>query len=654
MCIATVASEKTKSADSSERCSASNSISGKDGPQDACCTEVPGHFCLAGVERDRHCDWERRRSNPAKGAALPIALRAAAPWDGDCNFRRTGRPVWQRSQKRSAQRSLAIEVARVPHISVILANYNGATYLAEAIDSVLAQDYDDFELVIVDDASTDESLSIIHGFATRAPDKIRKIVHDRNKGQAEGFNTGVRSAAGDIVCFLDSDDLWYPNKIFGVAAYFSLAPNCVMFQHNLYFRRGDVPTKLRFRDFSAAGDILKYSQSLGGGRFPQFIPTSGLSIKTSVLRELMPIPPHFRTCADGYITRTAMTLGSVGFLDECWGEYRVHGSNNTYHNKSFDQRLYIYKQLAPTLNSFYAARGLPFRFPESALQHWLRRRQENMHAFLGMTGMYNSLQRGYEKLTGKKSLISLRNTEEIRRYRSAHSGKRGFILGMGPSLKVSDLERLKGEVTFACNKIFLAFPQTKWRPTYYSVLDVLVAKNNAPAISNLNLVKFFGESCRKYFDEADGLWLNELASPIDEEGRRIYSFSEDASVGVYGGFTVIYLQLQLAWHMGIKEVFLIGLDFHFDYGAEHRSGQICKHGEILVSRGEVNHFHPEYRKKGEGWTVPQLEKQRRAFLKAKQFFDANGGRIYNASRCTKLDVFERVNFDDVIADVRGT
>jgi len=540
-------------------------------------------------------------------------------------------------------------------ISVVLSNYNGAKYLRATLDSISAQDFDDYEVVIVDDASTDDSVVLISEYVARSPDKWRLIVHECNQGQAEGFNTGVRAAQGEIIALMDSDDLWYSNKLSSVSKYFDLAPNCAMLQHNLYFRRGEVSTKRKFRNFLAAGDVAGYTKSLDG-RLPQFVATAGLSFRRSALDTILPIPAKFRTCADGFITRTVMTLGPVGFVDECWGEYRVHEGNHTFENAGFDEANYIKADLVPALNAFYEERGLALRLAarggedvQGILRDLIDVHKRLAAALLQQIGFYDPPRALYRRLRGRESLDDVKNRERIASYQNMHRGRHAFILGMGPSLKVEDLDKLQGEITFACNKIFLAFSETAWRPTYYSVLDVLVAENNAKQIDALPLTKFFSRSCRPYFGKDSAMWLTELGSPVNASGERQYSFSEDVAAGVYGGFTVIYLQLQLAWYMGIREVYLLGLDFNFQFSETDRTGENCKHGEVLMSQGEINHFHRDYRKKGETWTVPQLEKQRAAFQKARDFFEMNGGKIYNASRKTKLDVFERVPFDKIVA-----
>jgi hypothetical protein len=228
----------------------------------------------------------------------------------------------------------------------------------------------------------------------------------------------------------------------------------------------------------------------------------------------------------------------------------------------------------------------------------------------------------------------------LRELRNCHRGDRAFVLGNGPSLCVDDLSQLEGEITFASNNIYLAFDSTSWRPTYYSVSDVLVAENNRQEITALNLPKFFGSSVRQTLGNAnDVTWLRELPTAKP-------NFSTDCSVGVHGGYSVVYHQLQLALHMGIREIYLIGLDFSFD--VPETTGEECIHGEILKGRGEVNHFHKDYRKPGETWTMPRLDQQRQAFIRARATCLANHCRILNASRETCLSVFPRVDLDQLL------
>jgi glycosyltransferase involved in cell wall biosynthesis len=99
-----------------------------------------------------------------------------------------------------------------PLISVIIPVYNVAPYLSEAIDSVLAQTYQNFEIILVNDGSTDRSEDIILDYVTKHPAHIRSLSQP-NQGAAAARNRGIAAAKGDWVAFLDGDDLWKPHKL---------------------------------------------------------------------------------------------------------------------------------------------------------------------------------------------------------------------------------------------------------------------------------------------------------------------------------------------------------------------------------------------------------------------------------------------------------
>jgi glycosyltransferase involved in cell wall biosynthesis len=96
----------------------------------------------------------------------------------------------------------------MPQVSVIIPTYNRANLISKAIDSVLAQTFTDYEIIVVDDGSNDDTQVVL----TKYQDKLRVIAQE-NKGEGEARNTGIRSAKGDYLAFLDSDDLWFPNKL---------------------------------------------------------------------------------------------------------------------------------------------------------------------------------------------------------------------------------------------------------------------------------------------------------------------------------------------------------------------------------------------------------------------------------------------------------
>ena len=98
----------------------------------------------------------------------------------------------------------------MPKISVIMPVYNVERFVADAVRSVLAQSFEDFELLIIDDVSPDSSIAICLSFDDP---RIRIIRHRQNRGLAGARNTGIRHAEGDFLAFIDSDDCWHAEKL---------------------------------------------------------------------------------------------------------------------------------------------------------------------------------------------------------------------------------------------------------------------------------------------------------------------------------------------------------------------------------------------------------------------------------------------------------
>ena len=98
-------------------------------------------------------------------------------------------------------------------VSVIMPSYNTAPFIAESIRSVLAQTYTDGELIIVDDASTDNTDEVVQNVILERSDRIHYIKNDQNRGAAYSRNRALREAKGKWIAFLDSDDLWVPDKL---------------------------------------------------------------------------------------------------------------------------------------------------------------------------------------------------------------------------------------------------------------------------------------------------------------------------------------------------------------------------------------------------------------------------------------------------------
>ena len=112
-----------------------------------------------------------------------------------------------------------------PAISVVMPVYNAGRYLAAAVESMLAQDFGNFEFVIVDDGSTDDSPRQLEAFAGR--DSRVKVISRANTGIVGALNDGVHAATADLIARMDADDLCTPNRLRVQRDYLLANPKCV-------------------------------------------------------------------------------------------------------------------------------------------------------------------------------------------------------------------------------------------------------------------------------------------------------------------------------------------------------------------------------------------------------------------------------------------
>jgi glycosyltransferase involved in cell wall biosynthesis len=119
-----------------------------------------------------------------------------------------------------------VVIAVPPFISVVLPTYNRAGVVGHAIQSVLEQEFADFELIVVDDRSTDSSLDVLRSIAAKDA-RVRVVTNDRTKGEPGARNSGIDRARGTWLCQIDSDDLWAPGMLGRLAEAALRAPEIV-------------------------------------------------------------------------------------------------------------------------------------------------------------------------------------------------------------------------------------------------------------------------------------------------------------------------------------------------------------------------------------------------------------------------------------------
>ena len=258
--------------------------------------------------------------------------------------------------------------------------------------------------------------------------------------------------------------------------------------------------------------------------------------------------------------------------------------------------------------------------------------------------MFNLVKQQLRELRKKYGLLCFRlsgrerdNAERLRQLRNRYQGKRCFIVCNGPSLKAEDLERIhrNGDFSFASNKIDKIFPQTSWRPSFYTIMDesyqysMLGTMNTVPAG-----IKFFRRNsyCTTRKVQGDCIWLNADGDRALLDNPR---FAEDCTDVVYTIATVTYVMFELAVHMGFRELYIIGCDN--SYGLEmRRDGTIVNHGTASYFAGSDEKSNKAV---GATWEMNV------AYEYARKYADGHGIKIFNATRGGHLEAFERVDFD---------
>ena len=235
--------------------------------------------------------------------------------------------------------------------------------------------------------------------------------------------------------------------------------------------------------------------------------------------------------------------------------------------------------------------------------------------------------------------------------RDRHKGQRLFILGNGPSLGRVDLDSLAGEVTLGVNGLFLAFPKTRFRPTYYVVEDHLVAEDRATEINALppGITRLFPITLAYALDEGpEVIWFDHRPRP---GYPATFNVSLDALARTYAGCTVAFTCLQLAVYLGAREIVLLGVDLDYrlpaDVTRDDPGGRGV--GVLDMASNDPNHFHPDYFGKGKRWHDPQVENMGRAFAQARNRLGAMGVRLINATPGGRLDLVPRRPLGAVLA-----
>jgi glycosyltransferase involved in cell wall biosynthesis len=210
-----------------------------------------------------------------------------------------------------------------PLVSIVINNYNYDRFLKEAIDSALKQTYQNIEVIVVDDGSTDNSPEIIASYG----DRIVPIIKE-NGGQCSCFNAGFEASRGEVICFLDADDIYLPDKVAEVVEIFKTSEEIEWCFHNLRWvdKNAELLPQLSTQRPTIECD---FRDSIKSGKLPPPLPaSSALCFRRSLLEKYLPKPiskavPN----SDFYVKFMAVALGKGFFLGKVLAFHRIHNSN---------------------------------------------------------------------------------------------------------------------------------------------------------------------------------------------------------------------------------------------------------------------------------------------------------------------------------------
>lgn len=222
-----------------------------------------------------------------------------------------------------------------PLVSGIIIFLNGEKFIEEAIVSVFAQTYDNWELLLVDDGSTDGSTEIAKQYAQKYPEKVRYLEHEnhQNRGMSATRNLGISNAKGDYIAFLDADDIWLPQKLERQVAILQSQPEAeVVFGPTQYWYswtgKPEDSKKDCLREIGVPGNTLFKPPILLSLLLKNEVnapATCGVLIRQQVFAKIGSFEPSFRGLFEdrAFFAKVYLKI-PVYASDECWDRYRQH------------------------------------------------------------------------------------------------------------------------------------------------------------------------------------------------------------------------------------------------------------------------------------------------------------------------------------------
>ncbi|MBD1847837.1 glycosyltransferase [Cyanobacteria bacterium FACHB-63] len=224
----------------------------------------------------------------------------------------------------------------MPLVSVIIDGFNQGCFVADAIESVLSQTYSNIEIIVVDDGSSDHSKEVISRYKGSV-----YAIFKANGGQSSALNAGFKQSHGEIICFLDADDIFLPNKVDKVVSSFQTSSEIGWCFHPLRYTHKTldqviVDYPVPPSEHSCVIDFR--SQIIKKAIIPVWGPaTSAISLKRSLAEKIFPIPEYLRISSDAYLRYSSLAISKGFFLNQSLSILRMH-DENTYNSNTKDDR----------------------------------------------------------------------------------------------------------------------------------------------------------------------------------------------------------------------------------------------------------------------------------------------------------------------------
>ncbi len=203
-------------------------------------------------------------------------------------------------------------------ISIILATYNGAKYIISQLESIFNQTLKDFEIIVVDDASTDNTINLIKDyFSSNNFTNYQLIKNDINLGATSSFEKGVFNSNGECISFCDQDDIWMHNKLELLKTNIERDNYDIVYSQSLLLNNNSKTKKL-YPQQNLSSDLyirLQYNNARG----------ATILVKKEFLMKLIPFSRY--DLYDKWIYFNSLIFGRVGFVKEPLDYYRTHSSN---------------------------------------------------------------------------------------------------------------------------------------------------------------------------------------------------------------------------------------------------------------------------------------------------------------------------------------